>query len=514
MGSALLFSENESLRVENESLKAKLEKDGRVVALYEEENSRLHEIIRKLKREAFGPRRERWESQEQILLFNEAETLVRNPEVSPNESPVEVKGFKRKRGKRKPLPANLPREIVVVDLPETEKVAPDGSPLRVIGREVSERLKYQPARVSIIEYHRLKYAGNEGQDIVKVAAAVPSIVPKSIVTPSLLSQIVTAKFADGLPLYRQEEQFERLDVAIPRCTMARWVVKGAEACRGIWNALEERLMTSPYLACDETPTQVLKEKGRAAESKSWMWVRSNPSDEKKIILFDYDPSRAGDVAKRLFLDYEGYLQADGYGGYNAMEKQKGVKRIGCNMHGRRKFYDAGEGSSKGQSLAEEGLTFYQDLYAIEEKAKGLSWDERFNLRLQEAVPLWEKMKTWADTNQPLVPPKSKIGKAFHYFIEQYDYLKGYLQDGRLEMDNGFTERAIKYFAIGRNNWLFSDSEAGAEASSLFYSFVVTAKLNGVNPFEALEKIFTEVPVAKTVEDYERLATYLLEPSSN
>lgn len=509
---AQLFSESESLQLEVESLKANLEKETRKSSLYEEENSRLHEIIRKLKREAFGPRRERWQSEEQILLFNEAEALAKKPEAE-NNAEVEVKGFKRKRGKRKPLPQNLPREIVVVDIAESEKISPDGSPLRVIGKEVSERLQYRPASMKVIEYHRLKYAGAEGKDIVKMAEAVPSIIPKSIVTPSLLAQIVTAKFADGLPLYRQEEQFERLDIYLPRCTMARWVVKSSQACRGIWNALEERLMSSAYLACDETPTQVLKEKGRTAESKSWMWVRSNPSDEKKIILFDYDTSRSGDVAKRLFLEYEGYLQADGYSGYNPLEKQKGVVRIGCNMHGRRKFFDAAEGSSKGQSLAEEGIKFYQNLYDIEEKAKGLSWDERFNFRLKEALPIWEKMKTWADINQTLVPPKSKIGQAFHYFIERYEQLKGYLKDGRLEMDNGFTERAIKYFAIGRNNWLFSDSEAGADASSLFYSFVVTAKLNGVNPFEALEKIFTEVPLAKTVDDYERLAAYLLTASS-
>jgi transposase len=505
---AQILSDDHTLAIQNESLKAKYE---RRLALFEEENSRLHEIIRKLKREAFGPRRERWESEEQILLFNEAEALAKEPLPAAPDSEVEVKGFKRKRGKRKPLPTNLPREIVVVDLAESEKVAPDGSPLRVIGKEVSERLEYKPASMKVIEYHRLKYAGIEGQDTVKIAAPAPSIIPKSIVTPSLLSQIVTAKFADGLPLYRQEEQFKRLSIDLPRCTMARWIIKAAQTCQGIWNALETKQMASPYLACDETPTQVLKEKGRTAESKSWMWVRSNPSDEKKIILFDYDPSRSGEVAKRLFSDYEGFLQADGYGGYNAVEKQKGVKRIGCNMHGRRKFYDAAEGSPKGKGLAQEGLKFYQALYAIEATAKGLSWDERFKLRQKDAAPLWEQMKSWATTNQALVPPKSKIGKAFYYFLEQYDYLVGYLQNGRLEMDNGFTERAIKYFAIGRNNWLFSDSEAGAEASSLFYSFVVTAKLNGVNPFQALEKIFTEVPIAKTVDDYERLANYLLTP---
>jgi transposase len=504
----LLFNENESLRIENQSLKAKGDKDERRLELYDEEVSRLHEIIRKLKREAFGPRRERWETTEQCLLFNEAETLAKE-DAGPSEDKVEVPAHTRTRGKRKPLPENLPREVVVIDLKDSEKFAPDGSPLRVIGKEVSEKLVYEPAVMKVIEYQRLKYGGVEGADTVKIAPVVPCIVPKGIATASLLAHIVTSKFADGLPLYRQEEQFARLGVDIPRSTMGRWIMKAGESCQGIWNALEERLMSRPYVSCDETPVQVLKEEGRTAESKSWMWVRATPSDEKKVVLFDYDPSRSGEVAKRLFADYAGFLQVDGYGAYNTLEKNPGLVRIGCGMHGRRKFNDAAEGAAKGQSLAAEGMAFFQKLYSIEEKAKDLSWDERHALRDREARPLWDAMKQWADKHYDSVPPKSKIGQAFHYFIGEYEYLRAYLLHGMLEMDNGFAERAIKYFAIGRKNWLFSDTVEGALGSSLFYSFVVTAKLNGVDPYQALKRIFEEVPVATTVEDYERLSGILL-----
>jgi transposase len=504
-----LFSETESLRIENEGLKAKLDKEERRVALYEEETSRLHEIIRKLKREAFGPRGERWETKEQILLFNEAEESAAKKLAPPVEGEVQVPAHTRKRGKRQPLPKDLPREVVVVDIPEAEKTAPNGSALRVIGKEVSEKLVYEPAVMKVIEYHRLKYAGAEGQDTVKVAPAVPSIVPKGIATSSLLAHIITAKFADGLPLYRQEEQFARLGVDIPRSTMGRWIVQGARTCQGIWNALEERLMSEPYVSCDETHTQVLKEEGRAAESKSWMWVRGTPGADKRVVLFDYDPSRSGDVAKRLFADYEGFLQVDGYGAYNALEKSPGLVRIGCNMHGRRKFFDAAEGSSKGQGLAAEGLDYYQKLYDIEKKAKELTRAERHELRQKEARPLWDDMKAWAEKHNATVPPKSKIGQAFHYFLSEYEYLTGYLKDGRLEMDNGYAERAVKYFAIGRKNWLFSDTVEGAEASSLFYSFLVTAKINGVDPYQAMKRVFDNVPLAQTVDDYERLAEILL-----
>lgn len=506
MEPSLLFTGNESLRIENDGLRAKLEKDERRFTLYDEEVTRLYEIIRKLKREAFGPRRERWETKEQIVLFNEAEVAAKEDVLCPPEGEIVVPAHTR--GKRKPLPKNLPREVVIVDLPDVEKFSSDGSPLRVIGREVSEKLVYEPAVMKVIEYQRLKYGGAEGSDTVKVAPVVPSIVPKGIATSSLLAHIVTSKFADGTPLYRQEEQFARLGVDIPRSTMGRWIISVHERCQGIWNALEERLMSRPYVSCDETPVQVLKENGRPAESKSWMWVRATPSDEKKIVLFDYDPSRSGEVARRLFAEYSGYFQVDGYGAYNALEA-KGLIRVGCNMHGRRRFYDAAEGAAKGQSLAAEGMAFYKKLYAIEEKARTLSWDERHKLRDQEARPLWDEMKVWADKHHDSVPPKSKIGQAFHYFIGEYGYLRAYLGHGMLEMDNGFAERAIKYFAIGRKNWLFSDTVDGAKTSSVFYSFVVTAKLNGVNPYQALKRIFDEVPLATTADDYERLSGILL-----
>ena len=284
----------------------------------------------------------------------------------------------------------------------------------------------------------------------------------------------------------------------------------AATCQGIWNVLEERLLSSFYTSCDETTVQVLKEKDRAAETKSWMWVRATPADEKKVVLFDYHYSRGGDVVKTLFAQYQGYLQADGYCAYNGFFKENIFTiRLGCNMHSRRKFFDAETGAKKGQSLAEEGLRFYKTLYAIEEKAKTLSYQERFWLRKKEALPVWKLMKEWAEKHYATVPPKSKIGEAFHYFISEYEYLKSYLYDGRLEMDNGFAERAISKFAVGRKNWLFCDTVEGAKASALFYSFVVTAKVNGVDPYRALCRIFDEVPTASNADDYERLAGILL-----
>jgi len=504
-----LFTEAEALKSAYESVKAALSKSEERVALFEQENEYLRELLVKFKKMNFGPRSEGWETKEQgKLVFNEAEVEAAKAcedEPAANDE-VEVKAHKKKRGHRRPLPKDLPREVVVIELAPEARFDDLGNPLVVVGKEISEKLSYEPAKILVTEYHRLRYGIGAGEP-VKTAPAVPSIIPKGIATASLLAAIVTAKYADGLPLYRQEEMFLRQDVELSRTSMARWIVQAAEAIRPIFNILQDRLLESLYLACDETHVQVLKEEGRRAQSKSWMWVRTNPGAKEKIILFDYDPSRSGEVAKRLFEGYAGTLQCDGYGAYNAVEKNPGLIRIGCNMHGRRGFKEASEGSAKSKPLAEIALKFYKALYAIEEEAreKALTAEKRYLLRLAKAKPIWDEFYAWAQAANEKVLKKSSIGAGLHYFLGEYDYLIGYLKDGSLEIDNGHVERMIRKFAIGRNNWLFSDTPQGAEASAHFYSLVVTAKVNGVNPFEALKQAFTEIPLCSALADFERLA---------
>ena len=505
-----LFTEGEELRSEVRGLRVAVDIYKEKLTHSEEENERLRELIVKLQKQAFGPKSERWETEAQgILIFNEAEVEAAKPEVpAEEEKEVTVAGYTKKRGHRKPLPSHLPREIVVVELPEAEQVDAKGNALKVVGKEVSEKLSYEPAKITVIEYHRLRYGYDAGEP-VKTAPPVPSIIPKGIVTPSLLAAVVTAKYADGLPLYRQEEIFLRQAIELSRTSMARWIVQAAEVARPLWNILEEMLLANPYVAADETHVQVLKEEGKKAQTKSWMWLRTNPWGKERIVLFDYDPSRSKEVAQRLFADYRGILQCDGYGSYDVLEKNEGLIRIGCNMHGRRKFREAADGSRRSKPLAAQGLKYYRALYDVEEEIKDLPPEEKYRIRQKKAAPIWEEFKAWAEEKNKCVPRKTSIGDAFHYFINEYKYLVGYLTDGRLNMDNGEAERKIKYVAIGRKNWLFSDTPEGADASAIFYSFVVTAKSNGVNPYEALKKIFTELPLASTCEDFERLAGILL-----
>lgn len=482
---------------------------------YEQENNWLREQLSSLKRNQFGTKSERWESGEQ-LIFNEAEVLAQNPapEKEDHVFEVEVKSHtKQVRGHRKPLPEHLTREVVKVELPEIEQISEHGDKLKVIGWEISEKLKYEPAKISVIEYHRAKYGVDSG-DYVKAAPPVPSVIPKGIATPELLAAIVVGKYCDGLPLYRMEEIFTRQEIELNRTTMARWMVEVGNALIPITNVLSDRMFSAHAIACDETSVQVLKEKGRDAKTKSWMIVRATPCEQKKVVLFDYNTSRSGETMRNLFADYEGRLLCDGLESYNPLESKKLI-RFGCNMHARRRFEQAAkDGAKSGKTMAGMIMDIYKKLYDFEEKVRSYAPEERVKARLRDQKPLLEEIKNVADTNKEKVPAKSKIGEAFSYFLNEYTYLTRYLEDGLMEPDNGFAERAIRKFAIGRNNWLFSDTPEGANASSTLYSIAVTAKLNGVNPYKALCKILAEIPLAKTVEDYERLADVILTPEGS
>jgi transposase len=514
------LTKEEYLNFENDGLKLSLLRKDEKIKNLTEELKYLQEQNRELKRAQFGKSSEIWVSPEQ-RRFDEAEfEAAQNTELIVEESSdiepeavatelVTVDSHKKRKGHRKALPKYLPREKVVIELPAEECIDAQDNKLRVIGYEISEKLHYEPAKTKVIEIHRARYGVDSG-DYVKAAPPEPAIIPKGIATPSLLAAVVVSKYADGLPLYRLEEIFKRQDIDHSRSTMGRWIIKCATACLPLWNVLSDRLHESFYVACDETRTQVLKEAGRLAESQSWMWVRSTPHGKNKIVLFDYNQSRSQEVVNQLFIGYQGFVQADGYSSYNILDKTTGVTRIGCNMHGRRYFEKALTiGAKEGKTLAEQAMKFYKDLYKIEEESRDFEPQKRFEYRQNKASPIWEEFKSWSNKNTKKAPEQSKIGKAFLYFNNEYQHLIGYLKDGRLEMDNGFTERAIRKFAIGRNNWIFSDTVDGANASALFYSLIVTAKINGVNPYKALEYIFTEIPKAKNIEDYERLAEIIV-----
>jgi transposase len=502
-----------TLREENTRLKKELEFQRvsyeSTIENYQEEVVRLQDLLRKFKRMQFGKKSERVEDlEESQLVFNEVEVESRSgTELSPEATKTITYTRKQGRQSRKPFPDDLEREVIYHDLSEEEKQCPHhGEPLREIGEEVVEKLVTYPARMVLREERTKKYVASCCESPPK-QAKVNSILPGTIATPELLSFIIFSKFFQALPLYRLEELFALFGVELSRGTMARWMIQVSEKLLPVWNVLEERAFESGYLCIDATSVQVLKETGRKAESKSFMWCRGSP--EKGIVLFDYNVSGAGYVAEKLIAGFAGALQSDAHRGYDRLSLE--LFRLGCFMHARRRFFEAAEASKKGAGLSHEGLAYIQRLYDLEEsyKEKALSPEERKVARDNEQVPLLDSFKKWALTNKSKVPPQSLIGNAISYLIAEWDFLTAYLKDGRYEIDNGWVERAIRKFAIGRNNWLFSDSVEGANATSILYSVVITAKLNGKDPFTAMVEILKQLPFATSIDDYERLADLLL-----
>jgi transposase len=468
------------------------------------ENAALKNIIELMQRNQFGSTSEKVLPPDQ-LLFNEIE--VESKSAIPEQTELITYTRKKGRGAKKPLPENLPREEVTIDLPESEKICPhDGSPLKEIGVETTEKLKIIPAQVSVVIENRKKYACPSCQSHMAQARA-NSILPGTIATVELISFLIFSKFFQGLPLYRIEELFKLQGIDLKRGTMASWLIKVAEKLQPIWNILEEWALGSGYMGIDATSIQVLKEKDRMPQTKSSMWARGSP--ELGIVLFDYNISNAGHVAESLIAGFSGTLQADAHRGYNRLDGK--VQRLGCMMHARRKFHEAFLVDKKQPGLSLDAINMIKKIYRLEEafKEQGLALEQRHQARELELRPRMEKFRDWCEKHRPKVLPSGPLGIGINYFLDEYEYLAGFLENGRFEIDNGWIERAIRKFAIGRNNWLFCDTIDGARASGLFYSLVVTAKLNKKNPFEVMVEILNGINGAKTIDEFERLARLLV-----
>ena len=475
----------------------------------QEKYEALLEQIRLFQRQRFGASSEKFHPDQQDL-FNEAEATAEEiplEEADDTLSAPEGASNARKRG-RKALPPELPRIEVIHDLPEEQRHCPEGHELKVIGEEVSEQLDIIPAKIQVIRHIRKKYACPCCEAHVKTAAAPEQPIPKSNASPGLLAWIVTSKFLDALPLYRQSGMLQRIGITIARGTLAAWVIRCGELIQPLINLLREQLLLYDIQQMDETTIQVLKETGKKAQSKSYIWVQRGGPPGRQVLLFTYDSSRGQHVADALLADYQGYLQTDGYGGYDPVCANNELIQVGCFAHARRKFDEALKAQGKGRAIkagkASKGLIYIQKLYRIEKQIKDLEPEERYQERQQQAVPLFDEIRTWLDKSLPQVPPTSLTGKALYYLDNQWDKLICYCKDGRLEIDNNATERTIRPFVIGRNNWLFADTVEGARASGNLYSLIETVKAHDLEPYRYLRHVFKELPRAQSLEEIEQL----------
>lgn len=477
----------------------------------------LEERIRLLENELFGRKSEKLtkEDLQQLRLFNEAETALDAEAEAPAEE-VDVKPHTRRKRGRRPLPEDLPRIDVVHDLSEAEKQCACGARLSKIGEEISEKLDIVPAKIQVIRHIRCKYACKSCEGVesdaptVRIAPVPPQLIPKSIATEGLLAYVVTAKFEDALPLYRQTKIFDRLGIELSRSTLAGWMVRLGECCEPLMDLLKQEIRSGPLIGIDETTLQVLKEPGRANTETSYMWVFRGGPPDRPILLYVYHPSRSGQVPMEVLADYRGFIQTDGYSGYDALGRRAGICHVGCFAHARRMFVKVvnarKEKKKSKDGNAEKALEFIRKLYILEKKAKkdALDPDQLYRLRQEEAKPILDAFKAWLDSRSAMTPPQGLLGKAISYTLNQWNRLVRYIESGHLPIDNNLVENAIRPFVVGRKNWLFSGAPSGAKASAALYSLIETAKAAGLKPYAYLRYLFEMLPTVDSEEGYRKL----------
>ena len=386
---------------------------------------------------------------------------------------------------------DLEVENIELDLNDAEKECDCGSKMTKIGTETSEVLEYIAAKTIIKTYHRNKYSCKACEIGVKIAPVQDKIFNKTGVSSSLLAYLIISKFVDHLPFYRLEKIFKRQGLNISRQLMENWFFKAACLLLPLRKKLQEELLKSSYVSCDETPLTMLDKNGKA-----YMWVYQS-LEKKSLIYYDCCLNRKAENPQLFLKDYQGFVQSDGYSGYSFLNEQEGVTRLGCMAHARRKFYEIAKlvKSSKGITISHKVVNMMRELYVIEKeaKSKNLSNDavQKLRIKRKAAIKL-EKIKSYLDKEFLKLLPNSPLHKATIYFLNQYPYIKNYLEEGFLQIDNNKIENAIRPFAVGRKNWLFVGNEKGGKASSIMYSLIESAKLNNLEPLQYMSFLFDNI----------------------
>lgn len=482
MDAALLAEENRTLKA------ALAERDGRINYLEFE--------LAKLKQLIFGARSERLATlpdPAQLPLWDEQPDDV--VVASPVEFKTVVKSPAKGQAKRTALPEHLPREIVVLPLSAEERACPEcGEERPVIGYENSERLDYVPAQIKVVETRRETCACATCQGQLTTAPAPAQVIEQGIPLPGLLAYVLMAKFGYHLPLYRIEQVFAHQGVPIARTTLCDWVLHCGVALKPLTDRLLVLLKRQAVIFSDDT-TVAVQDRGKTRETRFWVYAGHSPP----IIVYDHTETRAGKHPKTRLEGYSGYLQADAYAGYDQVFADGKIVEVACWAHARRKFFEIARQAEKGKRIsAHEALDFIGQLYAIEREAKEQQLDAEgiCRLRQEKARPILTQFKDWLEDRLRELASKSPTAKAIGYALKNWQALQRYTEDGRLEIDNNRSERAIRPLAIGRKNWLFLGSPRGGQAAATVFSLIQTCKDLDLNPEAYLKDVLTRLPTTK------------------
>lgn len=465
----------------------------------------LNETIEYLKKKLFASSSEKTKKEGfpgQMDLFNEAEATADSSVQEPTLEEA-VGGYKRKAKKQKAtreeILAGLPVIEVPCTVPDEDRNCPYcNAPMEVIGKKtVREELRIIPAKVERIQYVQevlgCPECKKDGASVIVGAETPGPLLKHSLASVSTVAYVMYQKYVNSIPLYRQEADWKQLGVRLPRATLANWVIKcGTDYMKPVYEQLHQHLLERDIIHADETPCQVLKEEGKTAQSKSYMWLYGSGNDGlPPIRLYDYQPSRGGYHAEEFLKGFSGYLICDGFGGYN---KLKDVIRCGCLAHMRRYWHEALPGKSKkslDKTPAEIGFDYCNRLFELEKEYVALDADTRKTRRLETEPAIWEAYWSWLETVNPA--GGSRLAKAVTYAKNQKPYMENYLLDGRCSISNNIAENIARPYAVGRKNFLFHDTVKGAQASSIIYSLAGTAKLNNLNIYAYLETVLLYMP---------------------
>ena len=501
-----------------QALEARVADDAKHIGELSQRVEQLEEQVRLLQAERYAPKSEKRKDR----VFDEAEQIARTEPCDEDDEGAQpalpVTGLppagqpERRKAGRKPLPAYLTREPVEYDLPEDQRGCPCcGNLMHRIGEDVSEQLHVEvkwTVRKNIRSKWACRHCERHAEHTPVVLAPMPvQPIPGSHADASVIATVATAKYVDGMPLYRMQEALARWQIPVSRGTLAHWVIRPSELHYGrLYDALHKTLLSQPLIHGDETTVQVLKEPGKSASSKSYMWCYRSAQDcAEPVVLFEYQPGRGQEHPKKFLGDYSGMLMSDGYSAWRTLKK---ATHFGCMAHARRLFVKADKAATKKTDSGKQkmpnarvakALEYFQALYRVEALAKGdlpagqTRADYTYDLRQKHSVPLLEAFKAWLDELAPKVTPQSLLGKAIAYTRNQWEYLSRYVTDGRAALDNNVIERDVRPFATSRRSWLFSDTVDGAKASATIYSLVLTCRACGVEPYDYLLHVLTELP---------------------
>lgn len=474
------------------------------VVLLREENSRLRRALFSAKSErhygeVIEPNGSMFNEAEALAALDEARAAAQDPNQPPSPTPSK-KPRKRspESGGRDPLPPDLPRTRVEFDIPDGQKICPnDGAELVRIGERVVETLQIKPAEFSVLQSVYPLYGCDVCNKHMAQAPAVPAALPQASCDPSLIAYILEQKFLWGMPLYRLEQQFAQMGVEVSRTKLSRWVIAAADALGDVAYEIKKFILSQPAIHADETTVQVLKGTGKKPTSNNYMWTLSSAKGSVPAVWFQHAPSRDKAAAAKLLEKFKGLLHIDGFEAYSETVEKNGITRVGCWAHARRYFDTAKkDGAAAGKGLAGEFLDDIQALFLLEREWETLLPEDRQKERAERASPIVDKIRTRLDEERYKVTPKSKLGGAMTYLANQWDTLVVFLIDGRAALSNNHMENHIRPFAVGRKNWLFSDTVRGADASAMLYTLVATARANQIPVGTYLEWLLKELPKAE------------------